>query len=37
MGLIQILDVGLAVHEHDLVAALVTACMFPLFFRILKS
>jgi len=33
MGLnlgIQILDVGLAVHEHDLIAAL-TACVFPLF------
>ena len=27
---IQILDVGLAVHEHDLIAAL-TACVFPLF------
>ena len=26
---IQILDVGLAVHEHDLIAAL-TACVFPL-------
>jgi len=34
MGLnlgIQILDVGLAVHEHDLIAAL-TACAFPHFF-----
>jgi hypothetical protein len=33
MGLnlgIQILDVGLAVHEHDLIAA-VTMCVFPLF------
>jgi hypothetical protein len=33
MGLnlgIQILDVGLAVHEHDLIAAL-TMCVFPLF------
>ena len=33
MGLnlgIQILDVGLAVHEHDLIAAL-TACVFPHF------
>jgi len=33
MGLnlgIQILDVGLVVHEHDLIAAL-TACVFPLF------
>jgi len=33
MGLnlgIPILDVGLAVHEHDLIAAL-TACVFPLF------
>jgi len=33
MGLnlgIQILDVGLAVQEHDLIAAL-TACVFPLF------
>ena len=28
---IQILDVGLAVHEHDLIAAL-TACVFPPFF-----
>src|SRR6266702_6013413 len=27
---IQILDVGMAVHEHDLVAAL-TACVFPAF------
>jgi F-box domain len=39
MGLnlgIQILDVGLAVHEHDLIAAL-TACVSPLFFVILKS
>ena len=27
---IQILDVGLAVHEHDLIAAL-TMCVFPLF------
>jgi hypothetical protein len=27
---IQILDVGLAVQEHDLIAAL-TACVFPLF------
>ena len=31
LGGIQILDVGLAVHEHDLIAAL-TACVFPLFF-----
>ena len=33
MGLnfgMQILDVGLAVHEHDLIATL-TACVFPLF------
>ena len=27
---IKILDVGLAVHEHDLIAAL-TECVFPLF------
>lgn len=27
---VQLLDVGLAVHEHDLIAAL-TACAFPLF------
>ena len=36
MGLnlgIQILDVGLAVHEHDLIAAL-TACVFPPFFLV---
>ncbi len=33
---IQILDVGLAVHEHDLIAAL-TACVFPHFLVILKS
>jgi hypothetical protein len=39
MGLnlgIQILDVGLAVHEHDLIAAL-TACVFPLFLSYLES
>jgi hypothetical protein len=39
MGLnlgIQILDVGLAVHEHDLIAAL-TACVFPLFSSYLES
>jgi hypothetical protein len=33
---IKILDIGLAVHEHDLIAAL-TACVFSLFFHILKS
>lgn len=39
MGLnlgMQVLDVGLAVHEHDLIAALTT-CAFPLFFQVFKS
>ena len=35
LGGIQILDVGLAVHEHDLIAAL-TACVFPPFLSFLK-
>lgn len=34
---IQILDVGLAVHEHDLIAALTACVLFFFFFVILKE